>query len=88
MGEKITVKRQCSICKTTKEIQLTAEEYENYLVYLNTRSMLIQDALPDVALPDREMLRSMGGVCCECWNKYFCQPFEEDEICDEQQEKN
>lgn len=83
--KKVTVRRQCSICKKTKEVQLTAEEYENYLVYLDTRSMLIQDVLPNVAPPERELLRFMGGVCSECWNKYIRQPADEEDVSDDEE---
>lgn len=86
MGEKkVTVTKQCSICKEYKEVQLTEEEYENYLMYLDSRSVLIQDILPDVAPQDRELLRFMGGVCSDCWNKYIRQAPDEEEILDEEE---
>lgn len=86
MGEKkVTVRRQCSICKETKEVQLTAEEYENYLVYLNSGNLLIQDVLPNVAPLKRELLRFMGGVCSECSNKYTRQPAVEDDVFDDEE---
>lgn len=86
MGErKVTVTKQCTLCKEYKEVQLTVEEYENYMVYLDSRNILIQDILPDVAPQDRELLRFMGGVCSECWNKYIRQaPGEEDILDDEE----
>lgn len=86
MGEKkVTVTKQCTLCKEYKEVQLTVEEYENYLAYINSRSILIQDALPNVAPQDRELLRFMGGVCSGCWNKYFRQPPDEDDVLDDEE---
>ena len=86
MGEKkVTVTKQCTICKEYKEVQLTEEEYENYLIYLDSRSVLIQDILPDVAPQDRELLRFMGGVCGDCWNKYFCQAPDDEDILDDEE---
>lgn len=86
MGEKkVTVTKQCTICKEYKEVQLTEAEYENYLVYLDSRGVLIQNILPDVAPQDRELLRFMGGVCSDCWNKYIRQAPDEEEILDEEE---
>ena len=86
MGEKkVTVTKQCTLCKEYKEVQLTVEEYEDYLAYINSRSILIQDALPNVAPQDRELLRFMGGVCSDCWNKYFRQPPDEDDVLDDEE---
>lgn len=86
MGEKkVTVTKQCTICMEYKEVQLTEEEYENYLIYLDSRSVLIQDILPNVAPQDRELLRFMGGVCSDCWNKYIRQAPDEEDILDDEE---
>lgn len=39
----------------TAEIKLTQDQYKRYLLWLNT-DVLIQRALPDVSIEDRELL--------------------------------
>ena len=42
MGEKkVTVTKQCTLCKEYKEVQLTVEEYEDYLAYIKMLRELI-----------------------------------------------
>lgn len=72
--KKIKVEKICPKCKECKAIYMTEEEEENYYLYLNGIG-LIQDMLPDIPAPERELLR--GGMCGDCWKKLFGPPCSE-----------
>ena len=53
---------------------MTEEEQKNYSLYLSGEG-LIQNMLPNISPPDRELLR--GGMCGDCWKKIFVLPCSE-----------
>lgn len=66
---------KCRICGEEHIVELTDDEYANYLRWKN-RELLIQEALPNRSAIERELL--MTGTCNECWNIMFGS--EEDEM--------
>lgn len=66
--QKIILYIRCPSCLREKEVFLTREEYMNFLKYKNGRGT-IQDMLPDIPAPERELLK--GGMCGECWERIF-----------------
>lgn len=73
----MTITLRCPECKQNKTIELTLEEYDNYIRYMRGEG-LIQNMLPNIDIRTRELLR--GGMCGDCWDKYFGKPpWEEDE---------
>lgn len=84
----MTITLTCPVCNEEKTVELTPEEYENYLRYTPGRQ-LVQDVFPNVDPKVRELLR--GGMCADCWNMYFGTPpwennGEEDEEYEEYEE--
>lgn len=73
---KLELNIECPLCGEVKKILLTTEEYINYIAYQCGQG-LIQEMLPNVPAPERELLA--GGMCGECWKKNFSFPFCEDE---------
>lgn len=72
--KKIQVNKLCPQCKEIKTIYMTEEEQKNYSLYLSGEG-LIQNMLPNISPPDRELLR--GGMCGDCWKKIFVLPCSE-----------
>jgi CRISPR/Cas system-associated protein Cas10 (large subunit of type III CRISPR-Cas system) len=64
----IKIERTCPHCGKRKEILLSDQEMENFLLYCSGEG-LIQDMLPNVSAADRELL--VGGMCKDCWNELF-----------------
>lgn len=71
----------CPECREMKEIELTQDEYRNYLKYKHGECF-IQDMLPTLPRHERELLR--GGMCGSCWDFFFGQsPWEDEDEEDE-----
>lgn len=68
MDNKIKVEKTCYLCHEKRTIEMTKEEYENLERYLQGEG-LIQELLPNITPPDRELLK--GGMCGNCWKKIF-----------------
>lgn len=60
----IAIKKKCVICGTTKEIRVSKVGHAMWL-----RGALIQDALPELSVDDREML--MSDICPKCFDNIF-----------------
>lgn len=65
-GGKVTLTRKCPLC--SKEHSLTVKQ-EELLLGMNALSCgaRIQDAFPNWAPTEREML--MSGICDACWDR-------------------
>ena len=76
-NNKVVYQVRCPECDEMKKIELSVEEYENLQRYYAGEG-LIQDMLPDIEPPIRELLK--GGMCGECWIGMFgMSPWEEPE---------
>ena len=76
-NNKVVYQVRCPECGEMKKIELSVEEYENLQRYYAGEG-LIQDMLPDIEPPIRELLK--GGMCGECWIGMFgMSPWEEPE---------
>ena len=64
-----TVTTKCPICKETSEVEVSVEGLAQYKA-----GALIQDALPELSVDDREKL--ITGID-DCWDSLF--PDEEEE---------
>lgn len=74
-NNKVVYQVRCPECGEMKKVELSVEEYENLQRYYAGEG-LIQDMLPDIEPPIRELLR--GGMCGECWIGMFGVPPWED----------
>lgn len=72
---KLKIRMECPYCGEIRDIFMTLEEYVNYELYLNGYG-LIQQMLPNIPAPDRELLK--GGMCGKCWKEKIADP-----ICEE-----
>lgn len=81
----VNLYKQCYVCGEDKEVSLTKDEYNSYCKYLNGEGC-IQDMLPNVPAPERELLK--GGMCGECWRRMFALPPWEEETDIEEQEES
>ena len=67
----IEVVKTCPKCGGEKAIHMSEAEFQNLINYYNGEG-LIQDMIPDIPAPERELLR--GGMCGECWRRIFGPP--------------
>lgn len=68
MPDYVSIVTQCPICGETDTINLTYDEYANYLRW-QRGMLLIQDALPNRTANEREQLKT--GICGKCWSDMF-----------------
>lgn len=61
---KVTIERTCRMCGKHRTMEVSEKGY-----YLWYHGALIQDALPELSLDDRELL--ISGICSECYDKVF-----------------
>lgn len=54
----------CTICGKGRIVKVSKIGYDRWL-----RGELIQNALPELSVDDRELL--MSGICGECFDKLF-----------------
>ncbi|MDD3362683.1 MAG: hypothetical protein PHW34_13525 [Hespellia sp.] len=83
--DKITVEKRCPQCKQIKSLELSETEYVNLLLY-EAGEGFIQDMLPNIAPPERELLK--GGMCGQCWRELFGPPPWESEEEDDTEEED
>lgn len=60
----ISIKKKCVICGTEKEIKVSKVGHARWL-----QGALIQDALPELSVDDRELL--MSDICSKCFDSIF-----------------
>ena len=60
-----TIEAQCNHCATVKELEV---DIANFAAW-QRREMLIQEAMPELSPPDRELIKL--GICGECWDAMF-----------------
>lgn len=54
----------CAICGKGRTVKVSKVGYDRWL-----KGELIQNALPELSVDDRELL--MSGICGECFDKIF-----------------
>lgn len=72
MPATLPINTNCPICGTTATVQVDPTGYKLW----KTGENLIQDALPDLDLDQREQL--MTGICPTCWISAFGEPANSD----------
>lgn len=75
--EKMLYKVPCKFCGKDKVIKMTYSQYER-LGKFNNGEGHMQDLLPDMPKEIREMF--ISGMCPECWEKYFGESEEEQDV--------
>lgn len=64
MPETMKIGLTCSHCEQTKILTVPIEGYASWVA-----GDLIQDALPNLAPEDRELL--ISKICGDCWDKFI-----------------
>lgn len=61
----LNVKIKCHICKEVFDIQMTKQQFEDYM----SMNGYIQDIFPELSPEDRELL--ISNTCDKCFTKLF-----------------
>jgi len=69
----VGVVKVCPKCREKRVIRMSESDLQNLKRHYS-EEVLIQDVLPDISRPERELLR--GGMCGECWIKTFRAPLQ------------
>lgn len=56
----VGISTKCPFCGATNTVRVNQDEYDNW-----NSGMLIQNAMPDMSVADRELL--ITGICSECF---------------------
>lgn len=64
----IRIGTRCRLCDSLITVDLTEKQFEKFQLW-EQRKMHIQDAIPEVAPPIREVF--ISGTCPKCWDEMF-----------------